>query len=130
MSTVCKKILVVEDDLDIRTQIVQILIDEGYKALSATNGKEALDLLSDLSEDDLPGCIILDLMMPIMTGRQFLDKVMVDSKLSSIPIVVATAKGSPKEELIGLPSHVGRIRKPMGVDELIAAIEVHCGKPE
>lgn len=125
----CKHILLVEDDDDIREQMSNILLDEGYNVTATENGQVALDYLKSCSEDSLPGCIILDLMMPVMTGKQFMDISLNHDLYKSIPIVVASAKGSPKEEFIDLPDHVEKVKKPMDIDELLRVIEAHCGKP-
>ncbi|MBC7385118.1 MAG: hypothetical protein H7301_03020 [Cryobacterium sp.] len=51
------------------------------------------------------------------------------SFFAKIPVLVATAKGSPKEELKGLPAHIGRIRKPMEIEEFLNSVLEKCGKP-
>lgn len=125
----CKHILLVEDDDDIREQMYEILQEEGYTVTVAENGKVALDYLNSCDPTDLPGCIILDLMMPVMTGKQFMDISLNHDTFKLIPIVVASAKGSPKEDFLDLPSHVEKIKKPMDIDEMLRVIEAHCGKP-
>lgn len=125
----CKHILLVEDDEDIREQMSNILTDEGYNVSATENGQMALDFLSSCDPDNLPGCIILDLMMPVMTGKQFMDISLNHDVYKTIPIVVATAKGSAKEEFFDLPDHVEKVKKPMDIDELLRVIEAHCGKP-
>ncbi len=62
-------ILVVDDDADIRYALVEALEGEGYGALSAANGLEALEVLRILPKP--PSVILLDLMMPVMDGWQF-----------------------------------------------------------
>ncbi len=66
----CPSILVVEDDDDIRTSMLEILETEEYVTKSATNGKEALEILYQSAK---PCLVLLDMMMPIMNGRKFLD---------------------------------------------------------
>ena len=61
-------ILVVDDDSRLRESILMLLRDAGYSARGAANGREALDL----AEDETPSLILLDLMMPVMDGWQFL----------------------------------------------------------
>lgn len=126
----CKSILVVEDDEDIRRQVTIALEAEGYQVITASNGKIALKLLLELSPDDMPGCMILDLMMPEMDGLTLLKAISEDygDKFSDIKILIATAKGSPvKPETI--PGAVERLQKPFDLDELYSVIEKHCGKP-
>jgi CheY-like chemotaxis protein len=127
----CRGILLVEDDEDIREQMSQILSDEGYRVESAADGRIALERLRGFAEGDRPGCIVLDLMMPTMTGDQLLEILQRDHPrdLGRIPVVIATAKGYPRDERTSLPDHVTLVRKPMDIDELIDAVARHCGRP-
>jgi len=84
----CKSILVVEDDDDIRSALVDLLESEGYVAQSAVNGKDALERLESTEK---PCLVLLDMMMPIMNGREFLDVVMKDSNLAPIPVLIVSA---------------------------------------
>lgn len=128
-TTKSQKILIIEDDIDIRELISEILIDEGYITTTAENGRLGLDYLINCKEDERPDCIILDLMMPVMTGLQVLEALQLDhsNDLAKIPVIIATAKGSPKEEL-KMPNHVTRIRKPMDVSELIDTVAYQCNR--
>lgn len=127
----CKGILIIEDDTDIKKHVVQALKDEGYtKILVAGNGVEAFNILNTLDHEDLPGCMILDLMMPEMDGITFMNTInhLYKNRYGHIKIVVATAKGSPiNPEKI--PHAVERIQKPFDLDELYRVVELHCGKP-
>jgi DNA-binding response OmpR family regulator len=127
----CRHVLLIEDDEDLRCQMAAILEDENYRVVTAENGKVALDYLLDCDPLEYPGCIILDLMMPVMTGGQFLKKVVNEypQNLAKIPVIVATAKGSPTDEIAGLPIHVGRIKKPMDIQDLVDVVVKHCGIP-
>ena len=90
-----KPILVVDDDPDIRDSIASALEIEGYNVLMAENGRVALDLLLSLQLNELPRCIMLDLMMPVMTGEEFLHAIDKEHiQLKDIPVVVASANGS------------------------------------
>ena len=119
-----KKILIIEDDIDIRELIAEILSEEGYQTSTAENGKIGFDYLVACQPNELPDCIILDLMMPIMTGLQVLEKLQSDypNDLAKIPVIIATAKGGPKEDLQHMPKSVTKIRKPMDVNELIDTV--------
>lgn len=126
----CKQILVVEDDDDIRKQVAQALTIEGYEVLTATNGKVALELLLNLAPENLPGCMILDLMMPEMDGKSLIDVINANYKerFKDIKILIATAKGSPVNP-DSVPGAVERIQKPFDLDELYRVVEELCGKP-
>lgn len=126
----CKSILVVEDDEDIRKSVVKALTAEGYTVLSATNGNEALKVLLGTATDELPGCMILDLMMPEMDGRTLLKTIKEKHQetLGKIHVIVATAKGSV-ESPESIPGALVRIQKPFDLDELYQIVEKYCGSP-
>ena len=117
--------MVVEDDPDIRLQMVEILSQEGYHTLSAEHGRTALELLRQLPKEALPGCILLDLSMPVMNGAQLLKILKTEhpDDLGQIPVLIATAKGGPHSGLDDLPKEIATIRKPMDIDDLLNAIE-------
>lgn len=122
-----KSILIVEDDSDIRKQLAAILEMEGYIVHQTGNGREALDFLLQLPASKLPGCIILDLMMPVMDGKKFLETIEeeYEDRFKNIHIIVATAKGSPINPG-SLPKAVIRIQKPFDLDQLYEVIEDCC----
>ena len=126
----CNGILVVEDDADIRMNLSQALQMEGYTVHQAEDGLEDLAVLARFTEDQLPSCILLDIQMPRMTGDEFYRVLQKDhaNTWAKIPIIVATAKGSPKFPS-QIPGAVERIQKPMDLDELFRVVEKHCGKP-
>ena len=82
------RVLVVEDDRDIREALTTILEMRGYNATSAGNGKEALEYLESGPTPDL---IILDLSMPVMGGREFRSKQLMNPQIKHIPVVVVSA---------------------------------------
>jgi DNA-binding response OmpR family regulator len=128
----CKPILLVEDDNELRSIMANVLESEGYKVTQAENGQIALDRLRDcMTSNSLPGCIILDLMMPVMDGKVFLETLVRDHSdlLAKISILISTAKGSPKQNLESLPVKLDSIRKPMEIYDLLRAVEKHSGKP-
>lgn len=81
-------ILVIEDDLSIRETLKEALSSEGFHVLTAGNGEEGLTLMR---QSPRPSLVLLDMMMPIMNGRAFLDAVMADVVLAPIPVVVMSA---------------------------------------
>ncbi len=118
-SQCCQSVLVVEDDEDIRTAMVDILESEGYHAVSATNGKEALELLKTTTK---PCLVLLDMMMPIMNGREFLDTIMEDSYLAPIPVLVVSAIAD-KADTEGA---VGFLKKPVDIDMVLKMVDRYC----
>lgn len=116
----CNKILLVEDDADIRTTLKEVLELEGYDVVPAGNGKEAFDALSGMQ--DYPCLILLDLMMPIMNGWEFLEAQQTEKAISDIPVVVVSAAG---DKARSAKAH-GFIKKPIEVDGLLRMIKQYC----
>lgn len=112
-------ILLVEDDFDVREALVETLRDRGYQVESASDGEQALQLLRAGSR---PGLILLDLMMPRMSGSEFRMVQQVDPALAHLPVVLLSADGRMEEKAISLKVQ-GAIRKPIDLDELFAVIE-------
>ncbi len=115
----CQAILVVEDDSDIRNALIDMLESEGYHAESAANGKEALDLLHTIQK---PCLVLLDMMMPIMNGREFLDEVMKDSYLAPIPVLVVSAIA----DRTTTKGAIGFIKKPVDIDTILKIVNQYC----
>jgi two-component system chemotaxis response regulator CheY len=115
-------ILVVEDDHDVRDAMVQVLEAEGYAAVPATDGEDALERL----DAGLAPCVILlDLMMPRLDGWQFIEQQR--RRESTVPIIVVSAYGS--QEQVRSEGVVTYMRKPVDIDALLAAVGRHCAKP-
>jgi len=83
-----RTVLIVDDDHDLRQTLSEILNDEGYAVETAANGKEALDVLR---RRRTPRVVVLDLMMPVMDGWQFLDELRRDEALCRIPVIIISA---------------------------------------
>ncbi len=125
-----KKILIIEDDLDIRELVAEILTDEGYETHTAENGQAGLNYLVACDKSTLPDCVILDLMMPVMNGLQLIEHLIANhpETLAKLPIIVTTAKGNPREDLANFPANITKIRKPMDVNELLNTVAKHSSK--
>src|SRR5689334_4251703 len=91
-----RPVMVVEDDIDIRKNFIAALKLEDYPVYSAVNGVEALGQLEALETSALPGCIVIDLMMPEMNGKEFIRRLKEheNENIRSINLVVATAMGA------------------------------------
>jgi CheY-like chemotaxis protein len=113
-------ILVVDDDEDLRDTLQGILEDEGYGVVSAANGREALDYLR---ANDLPCMVLLDLMMPIMDGWEFIREQEADPALAQLPVVIITAAADGRVSALA-PRTV--LRKPVPFERLISTIQQHC----
>ncbi|MGM9969426.1 MAG: EAL domain-containing protein [Anaeroplasma sp.] len=94
-----KQVLIVEDNQINREMLVDIL-SEKYEVLEACNGCEAIDVLNKYKSSI--SIILLDIIMPVMDGYTFLDKIKDDSQLSLIPVIVLTESGRDNEEVSAL----------------------------
>jgi two-component system, chemotaxis family, chemotaxis protein CheY len=107
-------VLVVDDDKDIRELLVSVLEDDGYQAESASNGREALEVLERWKAD----VVVLDLMMPVMDGWTFADRM---HEKWDIPIVVISAATDIKRHA-GRLGAAGVIPKPFEIELLLPMI--------
>jgi two-component system chemotaxis response regulator CheY len=113
------KVLVVEDDRDIRESLRDLLEMEGIEAATASEGLEAFEQLKSGSR--LPDLIILDLMMPGMDGYQFRELQLADPTLSSIPVLLMTADGNLEIKKMKIGARMA-IRKPLEISNLLKII--------
>src|SRR5205823_5747425 len=105
------KVLVVEDDPTTRDAMKMILEFGGFRVAEAANGREALDQLRSAPP---PCLILLDLMMPVMDGRQFREEQRKAPELASIPVVVVSADTDLPDQARTLGA-VGYLQKPVDV---------------
>jgi CheY-like chemotaxis protein len=120
-----RTILIVEDDADIRSAIVEVLTDGNYRALQASNGAAALDELR--SAAPRPCVILLDVMMPVMDGKEFRDAQRNDETLGRIPVVVLSAHADATT-LAEQMQAAGFLRKPVDLSTLLETVEQFCAR--
>jgi len=113
-------VLVVEDEHDIRETLREILEMEGYRVRCASNGKEALDALAEMPR---PRLILLDLMMPVMSGYELLQALHANDDLSTIPVTVVSAVG---DRLAPGATRAAVLRKPVDLETLLHAVDAGC----
>jgi CheY-like chemotaxis protein len=111
-----RRLLLVEDDLDIRTSLTELLEMEGFNVVTANNGQEALNRLQTTP---LPDLILLDLTMPVMDGRTFLEHKLKDPSWKSIPVLLFSAASGMNE----VPGATATIKKPVDIDELMDTLQ-------
>jgi len=114
-----RDVLVVDDDADIRHALIGALEEQGYHAISASNGREALTVLRTLHTP--PSVILMDLMMPVMNGWEFRAEQQRDPLLSKIPVVVVSARENIREDALQV-SASGYLEKPFLLQDLLQAI--------
>lgn len=117
-------VLVVEDDPDIRGLLVELLQHEGIHVRTAADGRAAIRCLR---EGERPRVILLDLMMPIMSGWEFRTEQQKDPSLAEIPVVVLTGDTSiqQKRHLIAADQY---LIKPVDVEELLGVVRRYCAR--
>lgn len=111
-----KTVLLVEDDADVRDSLQDILEDEGFDVVPAANGKQAMDFLT-LNEPAGADLVILDLLMPMVSGWEVLERMTGDAKLSDIPVLVLSAAAAPKPDRAQ-----GFVRKPFSLEAFVTKV--------
>jgi two-component system response regulator CpxR len=107
-------VLVVDDDAEIREVLIHLLEQEGYTVLGAENGLQALVQL----RESQPNLMLLDLMMPVMSGWEVLEALAETGELARIPVIVVSAMCAPGAQAC--------LRKPVDLDELLALVGRYC----
>jgi CheY-like chemotaxis protein len=116
-------VLVVDDQVDLRDAIAVLLESEGYDVIDAANGREALKHLQNGTN---VMAIVLDLMMPVMDGWEFLAERRKNDAWSRIPTIVVTGVSEPKRRQQEL-GDVAVFTKPFHFDELFSALRSALG---
>ena len=114
------KVLIVDDDEDIRDSMVDFLTHEGYLALGMKGGPQAL---SHLTWSALPDAVLLDLHMPGMGGAEVRGKLLENPRWSAIPVVICSGDSVSKE----LKAKVfGVLAKPFDLERLVEIVKKAC----
>jgi DNA-binding response OmpR family regulator len=114
------KILIAEDERDIRDLITFTLGFAGYKVVAAANGEEAVNL----ARQEMPDLILMDVRMPRMTGYEACALMKADPKMKDIPVIFLSAKGQDSEIQTGLQAGAADyLLKPFAPDQLTARIQ-------
>jgi len=109
------KILIAEDEPDIRDLVAFTLRFAGYEVVTGSNGEEAVLL----AKKEFPDLILLDVRMPRMTGYEACKKIKADSSLKDVPIVFLSAKGQESEIQSGMEAGAEEyLLKPFAPDQL------------
>ena len=117
-----KKILIIDDDLDIIKFLTVLLEDNGYATIAAIDGKEGLEK----AQSERPHLILLDITMPEMSGVRFFREVRASADLKSTPVVMVTGVADEFEKFIHSRKQVappdGYIHKPIDKNNLLEII--------
>lgn len=113
-------VLVIDDDDDIRETVADLIGWRGFEVTQAANGQEALALLQS---SQVPCVILLDLVMPVMDGWQFLERLRGAPGLRDVPVVIVSGHARSHA-----PAGVTKVlHKPFDIEDLYAAVAEHCG---
>jgi CheY-like chemotaxis protein len=112
------RVLVVDDDPSIRRMIVAALRRDGYDFLEAPNGREALDLM----RSDHPDVVVLDLMMPVVSGWQVLEERATEAALRDIPVIIVSANRDPEVGTVLDQGVCAFLPKPFDIGALSALV--------
>ena len=119
------RILMAEDEKQIADMIAFKLTNGGHQVIRAQDGEQALHL----AMSDPPDLIMLDAMMPVLSGFEVLRRLKADAALRSVPVIMVTAKGHERDVLSGLRGGaVDYIVKPFSLKELAARVELALAK--
>ncbi len=116
-------VFIVDDDVDVREALAELLEGRGFQVATAVNGKDALERLRDMQAT--PAVILLDLVMPVMDGYDFLIEHQLDPRLADVPVVILTADqavdpGQLRQDVLVLT-------KPVQIPQLLSTLQrVHA----
>jgi len=116
-------VLVVDDDDDFRDSVAQVLDEDGFAVLTASDGREAIEVLHSASTK--PSVILLDMMMPVMDGWEFREAQRNDPELASIPVAVFSAQPNIEATARSIEA-AACFRKPLSLDYLIDTLDSLC----
>jgi CheY-like chemotaxis protein len=119
-------VMAVDDDADILLAFKDVLEMEGYCVLLARSGREALDLLRRGAR---PAVILLDLMMPDISGWEFRELQLAEASLASVPVVVVSGQGVSARD-VGALGVSGYLKKPVDLDQLLGTVARYVRRPQ
>jgi CheY-like chemotaxis protein len=111
-------VLVIEDESDLREMMREALELNGYAVVTAVDGQDALDKISGIEN---LGLVILDLLMPVMNGWDFVERMRQRDELASVPVVVHSSAPSP-----AIPGVTRILQKPLLFERLISVVSEYC----
>jgi two-component system, OmpR family, phosphate regulon response regulator PhoB len=119
------RILLAEDEKQIADMIAFKLTNSGHQVMRAADGEQALQM----ALSDPPDLIMLDAMMPVLSGFEVLRRLKADETVRAVPVIMVTAKGHERDVLSGLRGGaVDYVVKPFSLKELAARVELALSK--
>lgn len=121
-----KKILIVEDEEKLINNVAEKLRAEGYDVYTALDGETGWDLARNGTYD----LIVLDIMLPGLDGLSLCRMIRNDPKMTDVPIIILTARGTEVDKIVGLESGADDYMvKPFGLGEFLARVRVQMRRP-
>lgn len=120
-----RRLLLIDDDEDLRESMSDALEGAGFEVSSAANGQEALERLAN---EELPDVILLDLLMPVMNGWQFCEQRKRDPRLAGIPIIAMSAAVSKDPWSPYYLEVDDFVAKPVELDDLVGKLAAFTNK--
>ena len=113
------RVLVAEDEADIRELLVDILVDAGYEVIGVDDGRKALDT----ARSQHPDIVLLDVMMPAMDGFEVLASLKAEVDTASVPVIMVTAKAQKQDQAEAMKrGAMGHVTKPWVAGEIEAKV--------
>jgi CheY-like chemotaxis protein len=115
-------ILLIDDEFAILEVLSGLLVDDGFRVLTANNGEEALARLAE----EVPDVVVVDVMMPRLDGREVVRRMRADARTAHVPVIFMSAAGgfAAAAEQLGARAF---LRKPFRIDALLAALKSALG---
>ena len=120
----CMSTVMVVDDMPVvRETVAKLLKHEGFDTVCAANGQEALDAV----RREPPDLVLLDVMMPVMDGMQFLEQLRADPKIRNIPVIVMTAFSDDEWQRRALQLGISEylVKARCSISEMISSVRQH-----
>ena len=119
-----KTVLIIEDEEDAAELFAEMMRVSGFRVLKTSTSKPAISMMTE----DKPDIVLLDIMMPEISGLDILRQMRRDSNLSNIPVIVVTAKSMPADIKNGMEAGASTyLTKPVGFQELREAVNRTLG---
>jgi two-component system alkaline phosphatase synthesis response regulator PhoP len=111
-------VLVVDDDPSILSLVTDVLVDEGYQVVAASNGAEALRRIAA----DVPALLVTDLTMPVMSGQSLVEACRAQPQMAAMPIVVMSAESRASFDSVSTLGVQELLTKPFDIGKLIDVV--------
>ncbi len=124
-----KEIFIVDDQMYIRKMLQMVLQENGYLTREFANGNEFLGFIQTMNEDEKPMLILLDIMMPEISGFEILQKLAADENLKDIPVIIISARNQKEDVLQALKLGAkDYMVKPPNVELLLKKIKTYASQ--